>query len=140
MKKFIAMTVLSVLALTVALPAPVQAAEGKEKEKKASSSVPFNGKITAVDATAKTITLSGKEARVVHITSSTKIQKDGKPATFDDAKVGEEVGGAFHKNAEGKMEATSVRLGAKPEGKGDGEGKGKGKAKGKKKDGGDDKK
>ncbi|MBI5774220.1 MAG: copper-binding protein [Verrucomicrobia bacterium] len=134
MKKLLLLSVFSALVLAVALPAPAQekkaATEGKEK--KAPGPLPFNGKITAMDAAAKTITLSGKEARVVQITSSTKITKDGKPATLDDIKAGDQVGGAFRKNADGKMEATTLNAGVRPEGKG------KGKAKGK--DKGDDKK
>jgi len=120
MKKLIVMSVLSLLALAVALPVAAQekkaAAEGKEK--KAPGALPFNGKITAIDAAAKTITLSGKEARVVQITSSTKITKDGKPATLDDIKTGDQVGGSFRKNADGKMEANTLNAGVRPEGKG----------------------
>jgi hypothetical protein len=48
------------------------------------------------------------------VTSETKIAKAGKPATLDDATVGEEVGGAYHQAEGGKMELMSLRIGAKP--------------------------
>ena len=83
-----------------------------------SNKIPFHGKITAVDKVAMTITLAGKEKpRTIQITSQTKIMKAGKPATFDDATLGEEVGGSAHQLADGKLEATSLRIGPKPEGK-----------------------
>ena len=85
----------------------------KGEVKKKANTLPFNGKITAVDATAKTITLSGEKARVVQITSETRIIKEGQPATFADAKVGEEVGGAY-RDVDGKMQATSLRIGPAP--------------------------
>ncbi len=74
---------------------------------------PFKGKVDAVDKTAKTIKVG---ERTFQITSDTKIVKAGKPATFDDAVVGEEIGGTYHKTDDGKMVAVSIRLGAKPEG------------------------
>jgi len=106
--------------------------KGKSAEKKKSDTPPFNGKITAVDATAKSITLSGKAARVMHITSETRITKDGKPATFDDAKVGEDVGGQY-KDVAGKLQALSLRIGQPPAKKKDGEKKGDEKKKDEKK-------
>ena len=79
--------------------------------------IPFHGKLAAVDKTAMTITLEGKETqRVFQITSDTRITKTGQPATLDDAMVGEEVAGTFKKTEAGRMEALSVRFGPKPEG------------------------
>lgn len=91
--------------------------EAKEAVKKpASDQVPFRGKISSVDKTAKTITLEGKEkGRSIHITAATKIKKAGQPATFEDAKVGEEVGGLAKKTADGKLQGVSLRVGPKPE-------------------------
>lgn len=107
--------------------------KGKPAEKKKSDTLPFNGKVTARDATAMTITLSGKTARVVSITSETRITKDGKPATFDDAKVGEDVRGAL-KEVAGKLQAVSLSIGAPPPAKKkDGEKKGEEKKKEEKK-------
>ena len=91
--------------------------EGKPAEKgevkKKDGALPFTGKITAVDAAAKTVTLSGEKARVLNVTSETRITKDGQPATFADAKVGEEVAGAY-REMDGKLNAVSLRVGPAP--------------------------
>lgn len=92
---------------------------GVEKAEKAGKSraLPLGGKISAVDKTAKTITV---RERIFQITSETRISKAGKPATFDDAVVGEEVGISYVKADDGKLTAQSVRIGPRPEGdKGD---------------------
>jgi hypothetical protein len=108
-------------AALVGMALPARAAEEakpdqKEKGHKTPAVIPFHGKISAVDKTAKTITLEGKEkGRLIHITSETRIMKAGKPATFDDATVGEEVGGRYHKVSD-KLEALSLRIGPRPEG------------------------
>ena len=75
--------------------------------------MPFRGKVSAVDKTAKTITLDGKEkGRTFQITSGTKITKDGKPAVLDDVTVGESVRGVAKENATGKLEAVTLKVGA----------------------------
>ena len=51
--------------------------------------------------------------RTFDITSKTKITKNGEPATLSDITVGEMVGGAYKKGADGKLEATSVKVGGK---------------------------
>ena len=109
--------------LVTAVPASTSAAdaaaaaETKPKKSK-SAATAFHGKISAVDKVAKTITLEGKEkGRVIQITSETKMTKDGKPAMFDAAVVGEQVGGHAHKGADGKLEATSLHFGAKSDAK-----------------------
>ena len=141
----IAVCLLSAVGFTVPIQAqdkpaekkPAAAPEAGKKEKP--RGMPFNGKLSAVDKVAKTITIKGKEKeRVFHITSQTRIIKAGKPATLEDGVVGEEVGGFAREAAEGKLEAASVRFGPRPEGEGakgaeKGEGKGKGKAKGEEK-------
>jgi len=81
----------------------------KESTKKGTG--PFHGTLGAVDKVAKTITV-GK--RTFQITSGTKINKGGKPATLEDGVVGEEVAGYFKTAEDGKLNATSVRFGAKP--------------------------
>ena len=91
------------------------AADEVEKEKK-TGQLPFHGKLNAVDKAAKTITLEGKERkRVILISSQTRIAKAGKPATLDEAVLGDEVAGQLIKVADGKEEAVSLRLGPKPE-------------------------
>lgn len=73
----------------------------------------FFGKLAAVDATAKTITVDNKteKGRVFGITADTKITKDGKPATLSDGVVGDDVGGSYATAADGKMVAKTVRFG-----------------------------
>jgi hypothetical protein len=89
------------------------AAASSEKKK---DSVPFHGKIASADASAKTVTLEGKDAqRVLMITDTTKLKKGDGAATWDDLKAGEDVGGSYKKTADGKMEALSLRVGPKPE-------------------------
>ena len=85
---------------------------GKQSEKKAAH--PFRGKLAAVDKTAKTITI-GKS--VYYITSATRIKKNGKDATLEDGIVGEEVTGYAKPMDDGKMAASSLTFGPKPEGK-----------------------
>jgi len=91
------------------------AAEKKEpaKGEKKQGVTPFNGKLAAVDKTAKTIKVG---ERTFQITSETKISKTEKPATLDDAVVGEAIRGAYRNTDDGKMAAVTVRLGAKSEG------------------------
>jgi hypothetical protein len=115
----------SLAALSLALSLPAYAQEkaastppppAKEKLKKRAD-FPFNGKITAVDKTNKTLSLNGKDAdRVFQITSATRLFKAGKPAVLDEATVGEDVTGQARKS-DGKTEALSVYLGPRPDGK-----------------------
>jgi len=69
----------------------------------------FHGKVAAVDANAMTFTV-GETTAVVG--SSTKIFKDGQPATFSDITVGENVVCNYKKDEAGKYNATTVRIGA----------------------------
>lgn len=107
-------------AIALALsPALVSAQEKADKpaEKKAGAAagrpIPFNGKIDAVDKDAKTIKVGN---RVFQVTSETRIVKQGKPATFDDAAVGEIVGGSYIKADDGTLKLRTLRIGPKPEG------------------------
>ncbi len=86
------------------------ATEKKEKVEKKPSAGPFHGKLAALDKTAKTITV-GK--RTFHITSETKINKAGKPATLDEGVVGEEISGYVKPTEDGKLIATKVNFGPK---------------------------
>ncbi len=79
----------------------------------ANRAIPFHGKIDAVDKDAKTIKVG---ERVFQVTSETRITKLGKPATLDDAAVGELVGGSYVKGDDGKLNLRSLRIGPKPEG------------------------
>jgi Cu/Ag efflux protein CusF len=76
---------------------------------------PFYGKINSIDKAAKTITIGKTKTRTIAITDKTKVMKDNKAATLDDANVGDEVAGSYRDNG-GKLEANSLRIGPKPEG------------------------
>lgn len=96
---------------------PKPTAAGTEKKEapageKKQGVTPFRGKVDAVDKNAKTVRVG---SRTFQITSETKIVKMGKPATLEDAVVGEEVGGSYRTGDDGKLNATMVRFGAKPE-------------------------
>ncbi len=118
-KTILKIAVCSLLAAAVAL-APTQgwaqekkkddAAAEKKGERKAGNV--FRGKVDAVDKAAKTVKVG---ERTFQVTSETRIMKAGKPATLDDAVVGDEIGGTY-KEADGKLNAVSLRLGPRPEG------------------------
>lgn len=105
------LSVFSTLHLSAAdKPAPTE--NGDKADKKAAKHVPFHGKIDGLDKDAKTLKVG---ERTFHVVATTKIVKAGKPATLDDATVGEAVGGAYHQAEGGKLELMSLRIGAKPE-------------------------
>ena len=84
------------------------AAAKKTAKKSANQSIPFHGKVKAIDNNAKTLSVG---TETFQITSETKIIKMGQPATLSDGAVDEEVAGAYHKDAEGKLNAVSIRFG-----------------------------
>lgn len=124
------LAVLGLLSAAIAF-APTQAsAQDKKKDdpaaekkdapkegKKKGEGLPARGKVTAIDKSAKTVTVG---ERVFHITSETRLTKAGKPATLDDAAVGEDVGIFYKKDGE-KLVALSARFGPRPEGEPKGE-------------------
>jgi len=71
----------------------------------------FRGTVNALDAKAMTLTV-GK--RTFEVTSETKITKNGQPAILSDIAVGDKVGGAYKKAADGKLTATTINDGKKP--------------------------
>lgn len=93
---------------------------GAPVEKKAADAtrlLPFQGKVAAVDAAAKTFTIKNKDGRenVFAISEKTKIEKaDGTAGAIDDIKADEVVRGTRTKAGEGKWDAVKVMLGAKP--------------------------
>lgn len=84
--------------------------KGKDAAKKPSVT-PFTGKAVSVDKAAKTVKLSGEKGRTLTVTATTRIAKDGKPATLDDLKDGDDVYGAFKTGTDGKLEATALTIG-----------------------------
>lgn len=126
-KSMLKLSLAALLAVTVVgTPVCVRAQSTNAPEKKAKhtseaskhSTLPFHGKLKAVDNTAKTISVG---EQTLEITSETKIMKGGKPATLTDGVIGDEVSGAYKKSEDGKLTAVSVRFGPKPEKAGAGE-------------------
>jgi nucleoid-associated protein YgaU len=104
--------VLTLFSLLLLHTSPLFGQATTEKVKK----IPFHGKIEALDAGAKTITLNGKSARVLHVISTTKIiDGNSNPTTFSTAAVGEAVSGSYEKDTMGLF---TLRIGAKTGSKG----------------------
>jgi len=130
-KSILKIVVLSLMATSIALGPTIgfgqetkkeDAAAGekatpKEGKKGKNGGLPARGKLTAVDKAAKTVKVG---ERTFHVTTETRIQKTGKPATLNDAVVGEDAG-VFYKDEAGKLMALSLRFGPAPEGKAKGE-------------------
>jgi hypothetical protein len=117
-----------VVALAVCSPLSISAKEKKSEASPAASAspsasaaastraLPFHGMVSAVDQSAKTFTIAGKEtSRVFNVTDKTTVTKDGNPATMSDIAEKEEVRGSYWKNADGSLEAKTVKLGPKTE-------------------------
>jgi hypothetical protein len=73
----------------------------------------YFGTIASVDKDAKTITvtLAGGASLTLHVTSDTKIRKDGEPGVFADAVVGQKVRGAERQDDSGNWVAATVNIG-----------------------------
>ena len=111
MKKNIALYAIAAAAL-IAAPAAVRAQDSTTPPAatapaKKHHPLMFHGSVSAVDATAMTLTVG---TNTVNVTSKTKIIKDGKPATLTDITVGDMVHGAY-KKSDGKMDATVIHVG-----------------------------
>ena len=89
-----------------------QPAEKKEASAKKPTVLPFQGKVKAVDQTARTISVG---ERVFQITPETKITRDDQPATLADTAAGDKVAGAYRKADDGKLHVTMIRLGVDPQ-------------------------
>lgn len=93
------------------------AASSSPAAAKAPRAIPFHGMISAVDQSAKTFTITGKtSSRVFKITDKTVITKSGAPAVMKDIAANEEVAGSYWKQADGSLEAKTVKLGPKAAG------------------------
>ena len=75
---------------------------------------PFKSKVVSVNKRAHTFTMGKKKIHVVHVNAETKLLKGNEtPASFDDLVVGAEIRGAYHKRADGDVEAVSLKIGPK---------------------------
>src|SRR5207247_7424104 len=93
---------------TATLAVPNQ--EGGQSSEKIDKGQPFSGKVEAVDATAKTLTVG---TSMIYVTDTTKLTKSGKTIKLADIKVGEEVHGTSRVTFDGKTEAITVKVGPK---------------------------
>jgi len=76
--------------------------------------MPFYGQVKAVDKTALTLTLVGKEKdRVLRLNAATKIHDAGEPRKLEDVKTGRHVGGRAEANPDGEWVITTLNLGVK---------------------------
>ena len=99
-----------------ASPAPSASPSASASATASTRALPFHGMISAVDQSAKTFTIAGKEtSRVFKVTDKTTVTKDGNPATMSDIAEKEEVRGSYWKGEDGSLEAKTVKLGAKTE-------------------------
>jgi Ni/Co efflux regulator RcnB len=114
MKKQIALIALAAAAL-IAAPATIHAQDAAATNSAAAPTSKkhgdgVHGAVVAVDATAMTVTVGTK---TYNVTSDTKITKAGQPATLSDVTVGETVSIGYKKDDAGKLNATTIRVGAK---------------------------
>lgn len=101
-----------IFGFAVALAAQTQPTATSSPGKHSARPIPFHGMISAVDQTAKTFTITGKEkSRTFNITEKTTITKGGKSAAMKDIAENQEVSGAAWQNADGTLDAKLVKLG-----------------------------
>lgn len=93
---------------------PPAASSSDSTARKSARSVPFRGKVAALDPQKMTFTLSGPKQRVFHLTSDTKIEKDGKTVTFSDVALGDEARGLYQSD-DGQLVVIKASFGPKPE-------------------------
>ncbi len=100
--------------LTISAPISLSGADEVKpaKEKRALRALPLNGKISAIDKNEKSIKVG---ERTFYITAETQLTKNGKPATLDDAVVGEIVGASYRQSEDKKLQLVSLRIGPKAE-------------------------
>lgn len=113
MKKLIkTLAAITVAVAVIGLPfttfAQDSSPEASEKAATRKGTGPFNGKISAVDTEASTVTV-GK--RTFKVTPQTKVTN----GSLASAKAGEKTGGAFRTAGDGSLIATTIWFGSKPE-------------------------
>jgi hypothetical protein len=84
-------------------PAPAKHHAGKR----------YMGNVTSVDSEAKTVTFSmtSGKTHTIHVTSKTKIKKDGEPATLADATAGLKISGSYHLDDSQNWVASTLNIG-----------------------------
>ena len=95
-------------------PATTASPAASPASKPAARPIPFRGKISAVDQSAKTFNIGANQT--FKVTDSTVITKGGNPATMADIVQNEQARGAYLKQADGTLEAKTVKIGPKAPG------------------------
>ncbi len=76
---------------------------------------PFRGVIGSFDTETRLLTLEGKQGkRLIRLTETTRLERDGRTGSTTDLKRGEKVGGTLKRNPQGEEEALLVRIAPKP--------------------------
>ena len=75
--------------------------------------VPFRGKVAALDAQKKTFTLSGPKQRVFQLSAETQIEKGGQPAAIGDIAAGDEARGLCQIDEDGQRIVIKASFGPK---------------------------
>jgi hypothetical protein len=96
-------------AIALAAPQGALAQEDKAPKDKPNQEQTFKGKVEAVDASAKTLTVG---ATVLYVNDSTKITKDGAAIKLSEIQKGDQVHGKSRLSFDGKAEALTVMVGA----------------------------
>lgn len=95
-----------------AAASPGASASASAAPTKTARPIPFHGVVSAVDQTAKTFTIAGKtKSRVFKVSDKTEITKGGSAASMSDIAENVEVSGSYWKDAEGSLEAKTVKIG-----------------------------
>ena len=99
-------------------PSPkADASPSASPSEKAPRALPFRGTASAVDQSARTFAVAGKDAsRTFKATDKTTITKDGNAATFADLADDTKVTGSYWKQTDGTLELKSLKIGGKTEG------------------------
>jgi opacity protein-like surface antigen len=112
MKKLIIPILVAAFAAVVALPVvAADAPKPAEKKDAPARPLPLRGKIDSIDKQAKTFKIN---ERTFHVTAETRIIKDGKPGTFDDAAAGQDVTGSYREGTDKKLNVVTLRIGGRP--------------------------
>jgi hypothetical protein len=94
-----------------ASPSSSPAATASGKATGTARAVPFRGKATDVDKSAKTFTIGKLIKRTMKVTDTTKITKGGADATFRDLTADADVTGSYWKKDDGTMEVKTLKIG-----------------------------
>ena len=81
--------------------------------RKFNRTVPFRGKVAALDAQKKTFTLSGPKQRVFQLSTDTQIEKGGQPAGIEDITAGDEARGLCQIDEDGHRVVIKASFGPK---------------------------